>query len=198
MSESVLDDEVARVSAATRKLIGDVTERLQVDCIISDNSVLDLSKFLLRDIQRIQERQKNKVSSIKFAGYWGFWIRKLKPISRAFRRGDDKNDPFKEIIHINELVALEISICFILRIGAFAEHNVVIDVIRGACKERARNACNGVDCVKEAAIDFMKFQNALNLKYLIHSMRHRTFGPHHFVTNLDHLVFGACRKAGGI
>jgi hypothetical protein len=198
MSESVSDEDTATIAAATKALIIEIAARLRVDCTVSDNAIIDLARFFLRDIQRIKEQQKDKVSSIKFAGYWGFWIRKLKPLSRAFKAGDDITDPKNEIITINEVVALEVSLSFLLRISQFAQHDIVIDVVRGACSKKNARTCNGSDCLRQATRDFMIFKNALNLKYLIHSMRHRTFGPHHFVTNLDHLVFSACRCAGGL
>src|SRR4029077_19572145 len=197
-SEYVADEAVAAIAAATEVLVSEVAARLGVTCDVSKKTVFSVARYFLRDINRIRDRQDGSISSIKFAGYWGFWIRKLKPLSNAYRFGADKNDHNNEVIEINELVALEISVAFILRIGTFAEHGVVIDLIRGSCSQRRDQTCNGAVCVKESAIDFMKFRDALNLRYIVYSMRHRTFWPHHFVTNLDHIVFCACKKRNGI
>src|SRR5688572_18398137 len=197
-SEYVADEEVAVIAAATETLVSEVAAKLGVTCDVSKKTVFSVARYFLRDINRIRDRQDDSISSIKFAGYWGFWIRKLKPLSNAFRFGSDKNDHNNEVIEINELVALEISVAFILRIGTFAEQKVVIDLMRGNCKQRQSNACDGTECVRQSAIEFMKFRNALNLRCIIYSMRHRTFGPHHFVTNLDHIVFGACKLRAGI
>lgn len=197
-SEYVADAEVAAIAAATEVLVAEVAARLGVTCDVSKKIVFNVARYFLRDINRIRDRQDGSISSIKFAGYWGFWIRKLKPVSNAYRFGTNKLDHNSEVIEINELVALEISVAFILRIGTFAEHKVIVDPMRGACKQRHEQVCDGASCVKQMVIDFMNFSNALNLRYIIYSMRHRTFGPHHFVTNLDHIVFAACKGRNGI
>jgi hypothetical protein len=197
-SEYVADEDVAAIAAATETLLLEVSAKLSVACDVSKKTVFGVSRYFLRDINRIRDRQDGSISSIKFAGYWGFWIRKLKPLSKAYRFDADKNDPNNKIIEINELVALEISVAFLLRIGVFAEIGVVIDLMRGNCARRLDNQCDGAACVMQSAIDFKKFNNALNLRYIVYSMRHRTFGPHHLVTNLDHIVFGACKLQSGI
>ena len=197
-SESVAEDDVAALAAATESLLLEVSKRLGISSELSRKNVFNVAKYFLRDINRIRDRQDGSISAIKFAGYWGFWIRKLKPLSRAFKFGDSRDDYKKEIVEVNELVALEISVAFIVRIGSLVEHKVVIDPIRGNCGCRNTGACDGAECAKQAAISFMKFNNYLNLRYIVYSMRHRTFGPHHLVTNLDHIVFGACRARGGI
>lgn len=199
MSEQVDYDEVKIIAVASRLLIRKILIDLNIVCDVSDKIVAEMSTYFLRDLNRLREQQKEKVSSIKFAGYWGFWLRKLKPISNAFIRGSDRNNPRNEVAHINELVALEISISYILKIAGISDTGgSITDPIRGACSKHLSKECDGSECVKKSAYDFLRFQNAGNLKYLIYSMRHRTFGPHHFVTNLDHMVFGACRAAGGL
>jgi hypothetical protein len=197
-SESVSEEEVAALAAATENLVTEVSSGLGVSCDVSRKNIFSVAKYFLRDINRIRDQQDGSISSIKFAGYWGFWIRKLKPLSNAFRVSDHGKDPNNEIVEINELVALEISVAFIMRIGILTEQKVVIDPIRGNCSLRKAGECDGAVCVKQSAIDFMTFSNKLNLRYIVYSLRHRTFGPHHFVTNLDHIVFDACKCRGGI
>lgn len=197
MSEYVDVKEVAAIAVATRLLIRQITQELQIECQVSDKIVAELSKYFLRDINRLRERQSNRISCVKFAGYWAFWIRKLKPISLAFHVGSEKTTK-DEVTHINELVALEVSISYILKVGNLSHTETISDPIRGACRLRLAGNCDGISCVRQSAYDYVRFDDAANLKYLVYSMRHRTFGPHHFVTNLDHMVFGACRAKGGI
>lgn len=85
---------------------------------------------------------------------------------------------------INERVALEISVRLLIDlIDNFPDN------IRDGC-----TGCDGKRCVEEYSTAYFAFDDRYFEKYMIYSMRHRTFGPHHFTAILDSLVFAACHR----
>lgn len=198
MSAPVLEpsqEEVRALAEYGHRLIMRYLDAIGVSAPISMKTMVELAYFCYRDIYRIKIQQDDHVTAAKFAGYLGFWIRKLKPISRAFRIDADIDDPNAEIVEINELAALQIAINVLIEDGKGGAETQLHDPVRRNCQD---NTCDGKVCLTEYIRLYFGLET--NSDYIIYSMRHRTFGPHHLVTNLEHLVFGACRFArkGGL
>lgn len=198
MSAAVLEpsqDEVKELAETAHRLIESYLREIDVSAIISRKTVVELAYFFYRDIYRIKVQQNDQVTAAKFAGYLGFWIRKLKPISQAFKVGTDTEDPNLEILEINELAGLQVSINVLIEDGKGGSETQLHDPVRRNCQD---NTCDGKVCLTEYVR--LYFGLPTNVDYILYSMRHRTFGPHHLVNSLEHLVFGACRFAhsGGL
>ncbi len=158
---------------------------------ISPKRLKSCAYHFLRDMYRIESEQRGTVSATKFAGYWAFWIRKVKPIGHAY---DPSNPNFQidrqlsEIDTINELMGIDVAINFLADLGKGNVHDVH-DFIRFDCA----NSCDGASCLRTYAKAFFNFHDGINQKYLINSLAHRTFGPHHLTIILENLVYAACR-----
>jgi hypothetical protein len=162
---------------------------------LSPMKIKALSFYFLRDMYRIEEEQSRKISSTKFAGYWAFWIRKIKPIGNAFNPNHDDFNGDKhemsEVTTINELIAIDVATNFLAHEGKGAEDGHMHDFIRHDCAEE----CNGATCLLSYAQRFFEFRGNINQGYLLSSLMHRTFGPHHMTMILEHMVFAGCRKS---
>ncbi len=111
----------------------------------------EIAYHAAKDIQRLNVYQNDGLDPLKAAAYFAFWIRKLKPIGSAENGG-------KQITDINERVAVAIFTALISEITSTNKNYEETIVPR-----------------------LKKFLNQdQDYNYLIDSMRHRTFGPHHF------------------
>lgn len=189
------EDQVVKFSVATERALILALEQngiTEANFSLSSLRVKMLSFYFLRDMYRIENEQNGKISATKFAGYWAFWIRKIKPIGSAF---DPTNENFGTKTHlaekttINEVVAVDVGLNFLAHEGKGQPDGHVHDFIRYDCKTE----CNGSDCMLSYAQKFFEFRKNINQKYLLSSMSHRTFGPHHTTMLFEQLVFGGCR-----
>jgi hypothetical protein len=138
----------------------------------------------MRDMDKLFGNQEHGVVGTKYIGYLAFWLRKLKPISFAYKTADDKAKERNEIIYINETVAVEMAASLLIANGRHRMGNT-----RGAC---GSSACDGHNCVSRYITNLLIHSDARFHKYLVYSMAHRTFGPHHLCSILDGIEFGAC------
>jgi hypothetical protein len=178
--------QVAYLSNRCNRIIESILKQEGYEATVSKEILTAVTRFFLRDIYRIDEQQRGRISLSKFAGYWGFWIRKLKPISLA---KDTKDPTKKELQEINELVAISFSceIVNLLRDTAAFE-----DFVWQDCSGDDDINCDGSKCFNSYVNQFMAANRNFFLRYVHYSMRHRTFGPHHFVLFLEQLMFSAC------
>lgn len=183
------ENQVAFLSYRARTLIKNILLKAGYDAAISDEILSSSTSFFLRDIYRLEEQQFEQISLAKFAGYWGFWIRKLKPISGAVRVGAEEKQT--EVQEINEIVSIlfAIEIMKILR-----EKAVFHDAVWSACQTHANTKCSGTKCLDDHAHVFFNFNKRFFLNYIHYSMRHRTFGPHHFALLMEQLLFSSCAR----
>jgi hypothetical protein len=182
---------VAGVAAAThRKLSAIIENKGDFDYRISKRRVRDLSFYFLRDILRIADRQSDEISATKFAGYWAFWIRKVKPILFCNSKTDAKHGEALEITEVNERVCFELALSFLQSQGR-GDGDLLHDGIRSSCAK----PCDGSICFKRYTSDFFGPQSKSISDYVIYSMAYRTFGPHHMTMILDQLILGSCRSA---
>lgn len=176
--------EAVEVAAAIETTIRKYAEEINVVYVLSRPILFEATYYFLRDINRIRAQQGDQVTAAKFAGYLGFWIRKLRPLSMAFFV--EETEPESEIVHFNELVGLNLALVYLIEDGK-GGGELAFDPIRNSCDNAE---CDGRQCLVKYVNLYLSLSS--NYDYIIYSMRHRTFGPHHLVSILEHLVFGAC------
>ncbi len=178
---------VAKYAIKIETLLTKIAESQNVVFEFSDQVVAEVAYYFLRDLDRIDIDQNEDISTTKFAGYLAFWIRKLRPI-QIVRADKGAAISREQITAINETISLEIAVRLI---QSFKKHQNIAnftDDVRLACPHE----CDGPPCFTRYAERFFSYLDEINKKYMTYSMRHRTFGPHHICTVLDHLIFAAC------
>jgi hypothetical protein len=186
-SKSFPPEFVDRVSAATHKSLVQIVEAIGVKKTayeISREKVLEVAQYFLKDLRRLAIPQENEIADTKYAAYWAFWVRKIKPVRVAWL-DDAKQD---EITDINERAALELAIATVKHAG---KHPACL--IRGACLI----TCDGSRCVEQYTSDYFTVNENYYSEYIVYSMGKRTFGPHHLCAVLDSILFAACRQPAG-
>jgi hypothetical protein len=178
---------VAAVAAATQANIEFILDTKGItDFQISKGRVRNISFYLLRDILRIGDRQDDEISATKFAGYWAFWIRKIKPILYANKI---ENERSTEIEEVNEKVCLLLAFALLESQGK-GEGEFLHDSVRSVCHK----PCDGANCFQSYANYFFSESNKSVHEYITYSMAYRTFGPHHMTMLLDQMVFASCHS----
>jgi hypothetical protein len=135
----------------------------------------------MRDINKLLANQDEGVIGTKYIGYFAFWLRKLKPIAFAYLSSDTTRS--REIININEIVAIEMAVSMLSRNGKRR---------LGSIREVCDLPCTGEACIARFSNNLLEYQDYKFHRYLVYSMAHRTFGPHHFCSILDSIEFAAC------
>lgn len=194
VDESPLPDQhdpdparVARLAATTARRLAQLVQELNCEAIISHENVRNVAFYTLRDLERLSYQQGESISASKLAGYWAFWVRKLKPVSSCFPVDADPEDYLAEVSNVNEVLSLELGLSALLDLDR-RDAAALQDPVRSACALD----CDGRQCLAKYATSFFEFNNRHNQKYITYSMRYRTFGPHHFSSLFDSLIFGGC------
>ncbi len=187
-------NEVQYFADRSYRIITDILKSLGIakaEHEIKRDILVEVAEFFLRDIYRIDKQQRGSVSIAKWAGYWAFWVRKLKPISMV-NLADNveyKKISHRDAVHINEIVSLQLALEIVAK---YREFEGLEDIVGRNCKKVQDRKCDGVDCFWKFATRYMNFHDEFYWKYLTYSMRNRTFGPHHFVFLMENIIFSAC------
>jgi len=191
---SLPHNEVQYFADRSYRIVSDILESLGVsetEHEIDRDILVEVAEFFLCDIYRIDKQQRGSVSIAKWAGYWAFWVRKLKPISMV--NLDDEveyeNISHQDAVHINEIVSLQLALEIVAK---YREFDGLEDIVGRHCKKIQNGECDGVSCFWKFAIRYMNFSDEFYSKYLTYSMRNRTFGPHHYALLMENIIFSAC------
>lgn len=155
---------------------------------IDKHTLAEVSDFFLRDITRIDKQQRGSVSIAKWAGYWAFWLRKLKPIT-VTERPESSNLSKEDAVNINEIVAIQFAFEVV---SQFRMSSQLQDHVSRKCKKHKRGACDGLSCFKNHVNKYVNFEDEFYYNYIIYSLRNRTFGPHHFALLLENIIYASC------
>ena len=184
---------VDQYAAITHKIIERILSAMgDYEYELSPLRVSNVSYYFMRDIYRLNDRQNGAITATKFAGYWAFWIRKVKPIRFAYDRSHPSYMATKiaaEIPEINERVGLELALSFLAGEGKGAGDSLH-DQVRYVCQKE----CDGSNCLHQYAKAFFTHHQGGMQEYLLYSLAYRTFGPHHLTMILDQMIFGSCRS----
>ena len=191
---SLPHNEVQYFADRSYRIITDILESLGVteaEHEIDRDILVEIAEFFLRDIYRIDKQQRGSVSIAKWAGYWAFWVRKLKPISMANLADDVDYEKIthQDAVHINEIVSLHLALEIVAK---YREFDGLEDIVGRNCRKVQNRECDGVVCFWKFATRYMNFHDEFYSKYLTYSMRNRTFGPHHFALLMENIIFSAC------
>jgi hypothetical protein len=189
-----------------------ISKKFEADADVSIPVMFDVIYRWERDTKRIEQMHDRGVHPVKFIAYQAFWIRKLKPISGAYKRkhldsalemGKEEARQFlltKEIKDINERVAIQVAAKQLL---TYARENVFPAPYQGNVV-----GVNSLDPthLREYIADYMNFPSSgdryaggpsdrktdeANYRNLIYNQRYRTFGPHHLTHVFETILFGA-------
>jgi hypothetical protein len=188
---TVPDDEQEFFAAKSSEVIEQLLASKGVEeseYSLDDDVLLEIAAFFLRDIYRIDQQQRGTVSIAKWAGYWAFWIRKLKPISMT-EIEQYSHITVEDAVNINELIAVQFALEIV---GSYRADAKFEDRVMLACSKAQERQCNGVDCFWKHAEKYLNFGDEFFLKYILYSMRNRTFGPHHFALLIENIIFASC------
>lgn len=131
-----------------------------------------------KDIEKMAIFQGDDVDPFKLFGYMGFWVRKIKPFSKAF----DHNN--KVVIDINE------------RFSLWLIRDATLLYLEKKKVDKIDPNSAGMQFTQEqidkcsARFDAF-FNNEERFLYVLHCMQNRTYGPHHFVVLIQNMVYGA-------
>lgn len=160
-----------------------------------------------RDLNRlIKLHHQQTIEPSKHIGYLVFWVRKLKPISAAYPislltdnvgnllPGSTPVLERHEVISINELVSIYL-----------AQHLMLLYAHLGKIKreqqelsESERNALknNMIEIIKGILTSHTDAGHAMGNVFdaFVYDMRYRTFGPHHVVHFVNHVIYAALKR----
>lgn len=198
MADRTIDPEaITELAEWLHGFICKYLRHLAVEAEISKAQLYDVAWRWKIDMNRISKSAKSGVRPAKHSAYLAFWIRKLKPISRAYYLHDIKSamtannsiDPTKEIIDINERAAIRMAFAYLAGFGKAGKiiiHDTSDDKFLALKYEDLK--------YRESVDAYLKKKLGLNgmtvSEKLIDDMRYRSFGPHHLVHIFDQFVFG--------
>lgn len=188
MFDTVPQAQVIVLRDKSFSLISAILSSIKVEATIDKDILEDVAHFFLRDIYRIDRQQKSSISVSKFAGYWAFWLRKLKPISGP-KALTDEAKKYSEARSINEIVSLQFGLEMLMK---FRGSDGLSDNVMRSCKRKSEKLCDGSQCLKKYSEKYLDFDNEFYHEYIIYSLRNRTFGPHHFALLFENITFSAC------
>lgn len=166
VSESV-SLRAATIRLRFDSIIPKILEYYRVDSHFPSDILLNEVAFnCAKDLEKIAIYQEDQVDELKTIGYFGFWIRKIKPIEQATRGGK----AFKEV---NEYLSIWVIVSLLSR---YYVKKMALD------KNYREKARVGIFALTRLV------QDKKRLEYLVHCMRSRTFGPHHYVIMLQQIT----------
>lgn len=133
---------------------------------VSKEGVIEAAYNAAKDMIKYNLYHPGGVELIKQFGYLCFWVRKVKPIMGGTKDG-------KQPLDVNELVSIRMATQLCVKYAI-------------CCPEDLPEG--GVEAVRARAKAFLNDERRIG--YLVHSMRYRTFGPHHYVLILQNIVYG--------
>lgn len=162
-----VEARAAEIRRLSDKLIPQLLESYGVDISSLSNVLMNEAAYnCAKDLEKIAIYQKDQVNQLKTFGYFGFWIRKIRPVEQATRYGS----PFKEV---NEYLSIWVIVSLVSRHYKF---------IANKDKSKSREAAAAIAALESLVSD------AKRLEYVVHCMRSRTFGPHHYVIMLQQMI----------
>lgn len=186
-------DLAINLQRATGKLL---SERMGIRADLSRQLFLDIAVNWFRDFDRIKLDETKGVRPARLIAYLMFWIRKVKPVSAAYREADIRAalssgravPSSKEIIDINERVAILLAFEF-LADYAKGKSIIVYDASQGMDRPYVYDRARFDAAVDRYLNQRLGSDGKSALQTLIRDMRYKAFGPHNLVHLMDQFVF---------
>jgi hypothetical protein len=154
------------------------------------------------DVARLLEgKNQRNIHPAKYVGYLCFWVRKLKPISRAFSRTETQKAKDRggalahqdEIITANETVTVSLCVLWLFKFCKAGK----IPELNGMTVDRAKERLsNAMFDVLNLGSDVGAREGSI-LESVTYDMRYRTFGPHHLV-HLNYHILSVARLSSDV
>ncbi len=178
------------------------------DTVISDDKMLQVALYAMRDLDRVNRDQEGRTAVSKYVGYIGFWFSKLKPVNSVWRlnaaiQGVDVTSASRvpdarEIIDINERMALIVMerVFWKLVYATPEAHPTVWQACKNASCEllTATGSMKGL-CFQQKLSHFLEALEHRYQSYLIYSMRYRAGSPYLLVNFFEEALFFSCETA---
>jgi hypothetical protein len=190
--------DAQRSSAASlRRLIESVlTDYCGCVGSVSELACQDIIVHHERDLARLRVIHPEGVHPSKHIGYLVFWIRKLKPAANAFpidqvlAHASGDIPPDHEITTINELICIYVAQHLVL---SYADDGLIGPHFESEQRESFKNRIKAIATgVLSSRIDVGHSEGNV-FRSFIYDMRYRTFGPHHVVHFINHVVYAASK-----
>lgn len=168
------------------------------ETFLSDDRIFEVAKYALRDLQRIEYDQKNRVAISKYAAYVGFWFAKLKPINTVYLVSDGTEPGEREIEDINERVVLTLIDRILLKI-AYVDPDVVPAIwknceIKACSREFSGHHVAGA-CYFAKNRRFLTGFEGRHSDYIVYCLRFRSVSPYFLVNYIDQSLQLSCEHA---
>lgn len=151
-------------------------EREGVNIEISRPRLADVTIHSQKDILKLEDHQGEKISPTKRIAGLAFWIRRIKPITRAYRKGSSK-----EIHDINEQCAIWIASRVLVDYAKPKNNNYIFKDIDNP----------NVHCMfREYLRKFWGIDDFYNYHMMVYSLHYRNFSPHHLSLLFDSIITG--------
>lgn len=174
-----------------------ILKEMRVRANLSKALFFDAALHWLGDSARLMAREPKGIRPAKHVAYLAFWIRKIKPISRAYpvavwaaaANAGTLPDPTYEIVDINERLAIKYAFEVL---ADFSKNEKVTIHTSGEDDAHSLKYNEGLykDFVTKYCEQKLGNSGKTVFETLVHNMRYRTFGPHHLVHIFDQVVFG--------
>lgn len=174
------------------------------DEVISDDRILTVAAYVMRDLARVNFDQDNSTSVAKLVGYIGFWFTKLKPLNSVWKIDDScESSISREIQDINERVSLVLMDRILLRLIS-----TISDDLTTVWAQCTNTSCEIIingdsdsqiskrgSCYFKKNIQFRsKFEKRFG-NYLVYTMRYRAASPYLMVNYIEQGLFFSCEAA---
>lgn len=185
------DESATNLKTLLERLL---TEKCQCLGRVSMHTCQEVIVHHERDLMRLGSLHPNGIHPSKHIGYLAFWIRKLKPVSNAYPLSvvseyeDGIIPDGKEVLAINEI--LSIYVAKHLTISYIEDGHIEPTLTTNLRQQFIKNIVNLMTDVLSARIDAGHMQGSV-FRAFIYDARYRTFGPHHVVHFINHVLYAA-------
>jgi len=191
-----MSDSQAQSARYLKKLLEQLMYE-QCGCLslVSEVACRDVIIHHERDLNRLRVIHPQGIHPAKHIGYLVFWVRKLKPIAITFRIADianarDKEIPDgREVAPDNEIVSVYLAQHLLF---SYIDDGIIPEgpVTRHKQKLFKLKVEMIIKYVLNQQIDVgSEMGNAFEA--FVYDMRYRTFGPHHVVHFVNHIIHAA-------
>ena len=165
--------------------------------LVSELACRDVITHHERDLKRLLALHPEGVHPCKHIGYLVFWVRKLKPIAISFRIADiiefrDAEIPLgREVAADNEIISIYLAQHLLL---SYIEDGFIPEGSPEGQRELYKtNVKNIIQTILSKRTDVGN-EMKTTFDAFVYDMRYRTFGPHHVVHFVNHIVHAAMRS----
>ncbi|WP_339163598.1 hypothetical protein [Methylobacterium bullatum] len=187
--------QISRLALDLHEKLSDILDNdLNYDGHVSISICNQIIIHHFRDMDRLYAVHQKLVQPSKHIAYLAFWIRKLKPVSQAYKKASVTKYgskerliaefPQEEVEDVNEKCSLYYAVALLNTFLQSGNIKVPSGMTKVAYTTRLANIMG--DYFRGDDSSGMNLGN--RYEAVLYDMRYRTFGPHHFVHIINHLL----------